>query len=147
MQAKTKEERAHQILAWLRDNYPCGRPVYIRWRKKLPQDCAGFTWRDGDALEIFLSKNRNRTWVEANATLIHEYAHCIQWPLARVEDQPEHRHHPPSFYAQEGELISDWSLDGYEVSKAYSVKRVLRPGSPGRGRKARKRARARTRVR
>lgn len=112
--ARNRFERARQALAWLLHEYPCGRPVRIRWRKEIKDKKGqyfGETRREGSEIVVYLSKRLCRTWFLTVDTLIHEYVHGRQWPLARIEEHPRCGHHPPAFWAEEGEIKDRWYHD------------------------------------
>lgn len=122
MKALNRFQRVQQVLNWIDHEWPIGRPVVIKWRAKLEDDCAGMTCRDGKSLVIYLSKKRNRTWHDSVDTLIHEAAHCILWGMASVEDRTAH--HPPSFWSLYGEIRDRFDHDhGAEESEDFSTER------------------------
>ena len=113
--AKTREARARQVLRWIAHEWPIGRPVRLEWVEWIlddagrPTRCYGQTYRDGRELVIEVSSRINRTTVEAVDTTIHEAAHAILWPQARVEWQTAD--HPPAFWAQYGEIRDRFDHD------------------------------------
>lgn len=116
------KDRCEQILRWLKHEYPCGREVRIGWRKQLggkkPYD--GETTRRGKTLWIMLSRRECSTYKYAIDTVIHEYAHCIQWGMATIETNDKVPHHPPSFWAQYGEIRDRFDHDnGSEESRDF----------------------------
>ena len=132
--ARNRFERSRQVLNWLEHEWPCGRPVILRWRSELSErDEDGKKWQawgetvrepGSPALTIYLSKRKNQTWVETSATLIHEYAHCILWTPASVEHDCRLDHHPPWFYSCEGHILDRWNHDhGSEHASEFPVTR------------------------
>lgn len=121
----TVPQRCKQALRWMQHEWPCGRPIRIRWVKELidPDDGEAFdadTLRHGNELVIRMSRRRNRTYYSAIDTLIHEYAHCLLWGMASVEEHPRLRHHPAALWAQYGEIRDHWDHDyGWEQSKEF----------------------------
>ena len=121
--ARNVEERCAQILRWLESEYPCGRTVVLSWRKELGKGKIhwdGETTREGSVLRIILSRKSCRQWRYAIDTLIHEYAHCIQWGMAKTETHEKLKHHPAAFWAQYGEISDRFNHDhGAEESKEF----------------------------
>ena len=107
-------ERMVQLVQWLSVEYPFGRKVLVRWRSRLGTagDEYGITYRVGKRIEIYLSRYKCRRYSDAIDTIIHEWVHAMHWPMANAEYIPEHRHHPPAFWAQYGEIIDRWSHQG-----------------------------------
>ena len=118
--ARNRFERSEQVLAWLKGEWPPGRPVQIRWRAEIKykdkltgkfDQCCGETWRitGSRTLTIDLSKRKLRAWDEMADTLIHEYAHVRTWGPASLENHPKCDDHPPGFWATYGEMIDRWN--------------------------------------
>lgn len=122
---KNRFERSRQILAWLKHEWPCGRPVELRWVKEIAEDgeqyCAETTRTTGSrVLLITLSKRKCRAWDATAETLIHEYAHILTWGPASLEHHTRCDDHPVWFYACEGELLNVWNHHhGWEHSKEF----------------------------
>jgi hypothetical protein len=73
--------------------------------------CDAETGREGRRIVITLSQRRNRTWRETVDTVIHEYTHALQWPVAGpAEDAIDD--HPTAFWAQKGEIDDHWMHRG-----------------------------------
>ena len=110
----------------MRDQWPCGRPVVLRWLPEVRDEhgeYCGDAGREGRRLVIRMSERMNRTWVGAIETLAHEYAHCVLWGPASLEDDDRVPHHPPAFWAQYGEIIDRWNHDhGAEQAKEYPTR-------------------------
>lgn len=106
-QARTRAQRAMQVLRWVQANWPIGRQVVVEWHDEIIDDegkpCDGDTGREGRKLVMRLSRKRNRTIRETTDTVIHECVHMIQWPVAGPAEDPID-HHPPAFGAQYWEI-------------------------------------------
>ena len=123
MKALNRFQRVQQVLNWINHEWPIGRPVVIKWKPKLEDNCSAMTFRDGKNLVIHISKKRNPTWELSVDTLIHEAAHCILWGMASVEDRTAH--HPPSFWSLYGEIRDRFDHDhGAEQAKEFPIKRM-----------------------
>lgn len=113
--ARTRKGRALQVLRWIDANWTIGRPVRIVWKPRVFDDdgyeCDAWTDRVGRGLLIAMSERRNRTIEKTVDTVIHEAAHGIQWPVAGRAETDRH-HHPPSFWAQYGEIRDVYDHDG-----------------------------------
>lgn len=121
MKSLNRFQRVQQVFNWINYNWPIGRPVVIRWKKSLPDNCHAQTYRKGKKLVIEMSKSQNRTWKDAVDTLIHEASHCVLWGMAKVEDFVAH--HPPSFWSLYGEIRDRFDHDhGAEEAEGFSVK-------------------------
>ncbi len=108
-----------QILAEaLSDKFPTGWPVFIHWHEELTcyhegeripiyADCT----RIKKGIRIRMSRKKCRQKRVAFETLIHEYAHAMEWKGRRWEHHPANldgeRDHTPAFWAQYGELY-EW---------------------------------------
>lgn len=126
--ARTRAERCQQILNWLQEERPCGRPVTIRWVRwtgaRTKQDY-GCTDRSGGSLVISLNTRKCSTWDAAIETLIHEYAHCRLWGMAQVERSDKISAHDASFWAEFGTIYNMFHYSrGWVCSKRYGLKRV-----------------------
>ena len=129
--ARNCQERCRQVLAWLEEEWPCGRTVILEWAPEVVEidtttgkkhQCYGETWRDGRVMRIVLSLRCCRKWKDATATLIHEYVHAMFWGPARIEFDERVNHHPMAFYVQEGEILDRWNHDhGAEQASEYPV--------------------------
>lgn len=123
--ARNRYERVRQALAWLQNEWPCGRPLDLRWVDEIVDDdgvadpdAVGQTYRVGAGLVIELR------WVRCPAcllrTLFHEYAHAAMWPVGGIEDRTPH--HPPGFWSFLGEIQDRWDHDnGWEEAREYEV--------------------------
>ena len=121
--ARNREQRSIQVLRWCEANWPNGRKARIQWVDELvqdpeeveegdePEEWAGETSREGRGMLITLSRKANRTWRETIDTVIHEYTHLIQWPIAGKAEDPLD-HHPASFGAQYWEIKDRWEHHG-----------------------------------
>ena len=109
MRATNRFDRIKQAVGWMSHNYPCGRPVEVRWVNsfKNEPDCVGETYRDGNKIIIRLKRTGCRRCLLETA--VHEYVHAMQWGMASSEHKTAH--HPPSFWAQYGEIIDRWDHD------------------------------------
>jgi len=129
--AKNRFERSEQVFAWLKDRWPCGRPVKMIWLDEVAeldpetgklQQYYGETWRDKRTLIISLSTRKNRQWATMIDTLVHEYVHVLQWGPASLEHNPKCNDHPVAFFAMEGEIKAVWNYDhGSEEANEYEI--------------------------
>jgi len=105
--ARNRWERAVQVLRWCQANWPTNRPVDLRWEPSILNDdkteCDAETGREGRRMFIALSEKRNRTWRETVDTVIHEYVHVMQWPVAGPAEEALDDH-PAAFGAQYWEI-------------------------------------------
>lgn len=93
---------------------------WVNWTGRKTKKCFGETVRDGDTLIIKLNKRKNRAYSDAIDTVIHEYAHCLQWGMAQVEAGSDLEYHDHPFWCQYGTLHNNFHiLDGAEDSKRY----------------------------
>ena len=119
----TVDKRCQQALRWLIHEYPCGRNVKLGWRSQLgahKKRYDGETVRRGKTLWIILSRRECYTYKFAIDTVIHEFCHCIQWGMAAIEANDRVPHHPPSFWAQYGEIRDRFDHDnGSEESRDF----------------------------
>jgi len=101
--APNRIERAHQILRWLQAKYTTPYPTALRWHPRLiDPDAESAAQRDyfGDTqvidrrLVIRMSKRTCATWSTTIDTLLHEYAHCLDWRHARIEAKGRRPHGP-----------------------------------------------------
>lgn len=124
--ARNRYQRANQVLAWCMDNWPIGRKVRLEWVDELWDDeeeryYEAETGREGRDLIITLSRRDNRTWKETADSVMHEYTHCIQWPVAGPHEDT-HDHHPPAHWAQYGEIVDRYHHHhGCEDCSLYPV--------------------------
>lgn len=108
------------------DNWPIGRKVRLEWVDELWDDeeeryYEAETGREGRDLIITLSRRDNRTWKETADSVMHEYTHCIQWPVAGPHED-SHDHHPPAHWAQYGEIVDRYHHHhGCEDCSLYPV--------------------------
>lgn len=111
------------MLRWLEQEFPCGRPVKLRWRKELTwfdrdaqkhKQYFGHTAREGARLEIVLSRRMCRRRRDALETLLHEWAHCMLWGPATLDTNPRHndRQHKGAFGAQYWEIYDRYFHEG-----------------------------------
>ena len=113
------------------DEWPCGRPLRVRWRAEIKyknKDTGkldqfwGETWRDGRKMVIDLSRRKCRAWDAMAVTLIHEYVHVLQWGPTSLEHDERCEDHSVAFYAQHGEITNRWNHDGGdELANDYEV--------------------------
>lgn len=113
----TVVEECQLVLRWLEQEFPCGRPVKLRWRKELidgGHPLFGVTYRIGRGFEIYLSKKKCRRRRDAVETLLHEWAHCILWGPASIEYNKValRRDHKGAFGAQYWEIYDRYFHEG-----------------------------------
>ncbi len=82
--ARRKRDRIRQIAAWLRREFPTGRPVRVvfRYHKK----DAGAMHYGRCVLTLVVDPSMNRR--EMIDTLIHEWAHALHEPVNKHHDGP-----------------------------------------------------------
>ena len=127
--ARNRFERCRQVLGWLESNWPAGRNVELIWVKTVEDvdedtgkvhQCHGQTYREGRAMVIELSLKKCRDWDTSTKTLMHEFAHVVQWGMAAVELDERTEHHPIWFYALLGEIENAWDHDhGHEAANEF----------------------------
>ncbi len=117
--ARNVKERVQQTVAWCREHSPTALPVVVRWQPSLPCRSYAETTRDSRRFYVTLSFSRLRgSWVLANDTVLHEWAHCATW----LDHRPGH---PPEFWAEYGRLYALWcDGDGADEAKLYPIRRV-----------------------
>jgi hypothetical protein len=80
--ARRKADRLRQILNWLKQEYPCAKPVRLIMQPRITgEQKKHFGWvdyYDDDSLVISLVKTYPLDVLIES--LIHEYAHCRQYP-------------------------------------------------------------------
>ena len=113
--AKNRWERATQVLRWCEANWPIGRSVLIQWVPTIideeGKESDAETGRDGRRIIITLSERMNRSWRETCDSVIHEYVHGLQWPVAGpTEDALDD--HPVEFWAKYGEIKNQFMYHG-----------------------------------
>ena len=84
---RRKHDRWRQVHRWLMDEFPVPRPVDLKIAR-MPRNEYGDCERVGPRLVIRI--NASLGWRMGNDILMHEYAHAMTWPLARVEDSVPH---------------------------------------------------------
>lgn len=117
--ARNRKERCGQVLNWLLDEHKCGRPVRVRWTKwtgKLSKELYGSTVRNGHELVITLNSGMCRDRFISVDTLLHEYAHCLDWNLSAVEDRSDIDNHNSAYWCCYGVLYSSFHLEGGATS-------------------------------
>ena len=129
--AANVKDRCKQILNWLQDARPCGRSVrliWVTWTSKDRRECFAETNRCGNELVISLNRPRCRTYSIAIETLLHEYAHCGTWGMAKTESthfekseaQAELDMHDSTYWSEYGCVYNMFHyLDGWRDSKQY----------------------------
>jgi len=121
--ARNRKERCAQILNWLKEERPCGRPVALKWvkwtGKEMSKTYAQVT-RNGNSLTVSMNARRCNTWFNSIDTLIHEYAHCRLWGMAHTETSDKIDFHGPDFWAEFGIIYNMFYYsDGWDTSKRY----------------------------
>ena len=123
--ARTIKQRCTQILHWLEDERPCGRPVdlkFVRWTSKENKEYLGEAFRDGNRMCIRLNMVKCRTYIVAIDVLLHEYTHCCTWGVAKIEDIDKLKHHDSSFWCVFGDLYNSYNYsNGYIKSRGYEI--------------------------
>lgn len=113
--ARNRYQRAVQVLRWCQANWPTNRPIDLRWEPEVLDDdgeqCDAESGRDGRRMFIVLSERRNRTWRETADSVIHEYAHVMQWPVAGPAETTLDDH-PAAFGAQYWEIKDNFDHRG-----------------------------------
>jgi|TARA_E500000318_G_C3463561_1_gene173650 hypothetical protein len=117
------KDRCAQVLEWMKDVRPCGREVklsFVTCNSKEEKDLYGYVTRSGRSLRISINtKKCNRMDVTID-TLIHEYAHCRMWGLAKSECSGKIDDHGPEFWAEYGVIYNLFHYeDGYLESNSY----------------------------
>jgi len=112
MKRSLLEERCKQILRWCEATWPTPYPVKMVWKNELldkeqkfkkDQPYHGETFLQDGVLKIVVSRVKNSTYSIAIDTVLHEYAHCMDWRHARVERGSNRIDHGPEwgiFYAK-----------------------------------------------
>lgn len=100
--AKRRATRLRRCFAWLRQNYPTRKPIYLVVTGKVTRYMG---WVDrtanADRMTIFISY-RHSVGVQID-TLLHEYAHCLSWRGA---------HHGVGWERAYGKLYRHWFDQG-----------------------------------
>ena len=117
------KDRCRQVLEWMQHVRPCGRNVklcFVSYSSDENKELYGQVLRVGRNLRIYLNtKKCNRIDVSLD-TLIHEYAHCRMWGLARSECSSKIDDHGPEFWAEYGVIYNLLHYeDGYLESNSY----------------------------
>lgn len=113
--ARNRWERAAQVLRWCQSNWPTNRPIDLRWAPEVLNDdgsqCFAETGREGRRMSVTLSERMNRTWRDTVDTVIHEYTHVMQWPVAGPAEETLDDH-PAAFGAQYWEIKDSFDHRG-----------------------------------
>lgn len=127
--AKNRFERCRQVQGWLESSWPAGRKVELIWVKEVVDvdehsgkrhQCHGQTYREGRALVIELSLRKCRDWEGSTKTLMHEWAHAVQWGMASIEADERTEHHPIWFYSLLGQIEDRWDHDhGWDQANEF----------------------------
>src|SRR5690554_2848940 len=103
MERLPRRALAQALLEALRETFPTPYPVTLRWVPRLADDRFGVTRRIGRRFVITLSESTCSRKHDVVETVLHEYAHAIDWRHDRVErrNRPDH---PEEFWIVFGRL-------------------------------------------
>jgi hypothetical protein len=119
----TVAEECVKVLSWLEKEFPCGRPVKLRWRanptyynreERKHKPLFGQTYRTPAGMTIILSKRMCRRRRDAVDTMIHEWGHCMLWGPATLEFNERHteRDHKGAFGMTYWEIYDRYFHEG-----------------------------------
>ena len=115
--------RCKQILEWMKDCRPCGRDVklcFVKYTSKENKSLYAQTVRNKNSLCIYMNLVKCSRHDVAIETLIHEYAHCRLWGLAKSELCEKIGDHGPEFWAEYGVIYNLFHYeDGDKESNSY----------------------------
>ena len=112
--ARRKIERLKQLHAWMQSRYQTPYPTVLRFVRDMP-DVSGYVEKKRNKLVITLVKSC--PLYHLIDVLCHEYAHCVDYPHARVE-RPDHG---PSWGLAMAQIYADL-YDGYGWRESCEVK-------------------------
>lgn len=120
IKARTRHDRAVQVLRWLKETFPAKRLKRIEWKDKLidPSDgkeCHGWVAERGDDLIIQLSDKLCRTKSQTIETVIHEYAH------AYLYDAGLGYFHGDKYWKWYGRMQDAYDHHGWSDSQSFKV--------------------------
>ena len=120
--ARTRFERGEQFVRWAENNWPCGRPIDVKWVDGIydddgveDKDCYGQTYRLGGRIIIEIKKIKCRECIMS--TLRHEFAHAYLWGHYKAENYVEH--HPGHLGTLIWEIELLWNEIGWEEANEY----------------------------
>lgn len=123
-------QRINQVFNWLKDNFTTPYPVMLVFPSELIDSSISDSWERSYYAEIkmvdrnlviYMSKKKCfKNWDTALETLLHEYAHALDWRSSRIQN--DRRHHGPEwglYFAMLYEQFYD--LGGSDESKEYGI--------------------------